>query len=431
MKQSDRDHLNRLAQVAYERYAAESVAQDVPTLTIVPTPLTRQQAYELLERHLNYVVIFGAESIYFQDTIHALATDSSESGIANVLGAHIDWISPDGASIRRALVVDKDGLVKEMAFEEPVSIHTVQILHLPIKHERQLHRKLSICFRDRGIPQINPYEGGSERADDKAWTHTLWDQYGRNIVSPRYVLVPQHSSLEEIAGKLNAFIRGAQKLDLVVQPNRGTEGRKVEKFAIGTGLRPQSPIVRYIKDHILPEDDTIVREQRGNVRYMDSSSDSLLNVVFRINVAWNGSEFAAESGYAQIAEDEGIFTASRGRGGSIVDINDALANLYYQADGRWIRLIPADQDVAAMIKAAINASYGLNAGLDLDRYLKFVGIDILLEAEHTRMNAVNVLPVVLEANPRPAGLSQSSEIIGVSARKPHPRVSTEIFRFIR
>ena len=467
MKESDRDYLDRITQVAYERYVAGSAAQDVPTLTIVPTPLTRQQTYELLERRLNYVAIFGAESIYFQDTVHALATDSSESGRVNVLGAHIDWISPDSASIRRALAVDKDGLVKEVAFEEPVPIHTVQILHLPIKHERQLHRKLSIRFRDSGIPQINPYEGGSERADDKAWTHSLWDQYGQNIVSPGYVLIPQHSSPEEIAEKLKAFIQNAQKLDLVVQPNRGTEGRKVEKFSVGTGLirfavldetiwpefqippnpplakggnfriasivnpnriRPESPVVRYIKDHILPEDDAIVREQRGNVRYMDSSSGSFLNVVFRINVAWNGSEFVAESGYAQMAEDEGTFPASRGRGGSIIDINDALANLHYQADGGWIRLIPADQDVAAMKTAAINAAYGLNAGLDLDRYLKFVGIDILLEAEHRGVNVVNVIPVVLEANPRPAGLSQSSEIMGVSARKPHARVSREIFR---
>lgn len=431
MKESDRDYLDRIAQVAHERYAAESVAQDVPTLTIVPTPLTRRQTYELLGRRLNYVLVFGAESIYFQDTVHAFATDGSDSGRVNVLGAHIDWILPDGESIRRALAVDKDGLVKEMAFDEPVPVQVVQILHLPIKHERQLHRKLSLLFRDRGILQINPYEGGSERADDKAWTHDLWDQYGQNIVSPGYVLIPRRSSPEEIAGKLNAFIQSAQKSDLVVQPNRGTEGRKVEKFAVGTGLEPESPVVRYIKDHILPEDDAIVREQRGNVRYMDSSSDSFPNVALRINVAWNGSEFVAESGYAQMARDEKTFPASRGRGGSIIDINYAIANLYYQADGGWVRLIPVDQDVAAMKAAAINAAYGLNAGLDLDRCLKFVGMDILLEAEYTGVNAVNVIPVVLEANPRPAGLSQSSEIVGVSARKPHPRVSREIFGFIR
>ena len=82
-----------------------------------------------------------------------------------------------------------------------------------------------------------------------------------------------------------------------------------------------------------------------------------------------------------------------------------------------------------MKTAAIDAAYGLNAGLDLDRYLKFVGIDILLETEGTETNEVKVIPVVLEANPRPAGLSRSSEIIGVSARKPHPRVSKEVFRF--
>jgi hypothetical protein len=466
----DRDYLDRIAQVAYERYTARRTAQDVPTMIIVPSPLTRRQIDELLGDRLNYVMVFGAESIYFQDTVHALAVDGRDIGVeatcdryvkretsnvkrswgVNVLGAHTDWISSDGEGVERALTVGDTGFVKEVAFQEPVPIHIVQILHLPLKRERQLHRELSIHFRDRGIPQINPYENSSERADDKAWAHALWDQSGRKIASPEYALIPQHSSQEEIAARLRTFLKNTRKPDIVVQPNRGTEGCKVKKFdgISAKRITSSSPIVKYIKDQVLPEDDAIVRERRGNVWYRDQSSDvkretlnvKRLNVAFRINVAWNGSEFAAESGYAQVAKDAETFPASRGRGGTIVDINEALANLYYHNGGKWIRFIPTDEDIAAMKEAAICAACGLNAGLDVVDYLKLMGIDVLLEVEEqgarnvkrqtSNVKHLDMVPVVLEANPRPAGLSHSSEIIGISDRRPQPRISMEIFRFI-
>ena len=83
-----------------------------------------------------------------------------------------------------------------------------------------------------------------------------------------------------------------------------------------------------------------------------------------------------------------------------------------------------------MKTAAISAAYALNAGLDVEDYLKLMGIDILLEVEQSGANIVNVVPVVLEVNPRPAGLSHSAEIIGISDKKPVPRISMEIFGFL-
>jgi len=425
---SNRAFLNRIAQVACERHNARRVDQDVPTMIINPMPLTKQQKDELLGHRLNYVLIFGAESIYFQDTVHALAVDGYRSGGVNVLGAHIDWISSDGKSIERCLAVDETGLVKEMAFEEPVSIHVVQILHLPLKRERGFHKELSRHFREKGISQINPYDGVSERADDKSWTHMLWKRCGRQIESPECVLITQGSSREEIVEYLRSFINNTRKSGVVIQPNKSTEGRKVEKFSLKAGLE-LLPIVDYIRKQVLPGDDAIVRELRGNVRYRNQLSDLFLNVAFRINVAWNGSEFVAESGYAQIAKDEETFPASRGRGGSITDINDAFANLYYLLNEKWNRLIITDEDVTAMKIAAVNAAYGLNAGLGEDNYLKHMGIDVLLEVCESESSTISMLPVVLEANPRPAGLSHSTELTGISGKKPQPRISTEIFGF--
>ncbi|MFC1719144.1 hypothetical protein ACFL6S_36165 [Candidatus Poribacteria bacterium] len=432
---TDKDYLDRIAQVAYERYMAQHVAGDAPTMIIVPMPLTRQQTDHLLGNRRNYVMVFGAESIYFQDTVHAFATDALCSGGVNVLGVHMDWLSSDDASVERAALMDSDGTVKEVAFRESVPIHIVQILHLPLKGERQLHRVLSFRFHDAGIPQINPYVDSSERADDKARTHSLWEQYERKIVSPKYTLIPQDSSTEEISERLRVFVEDAGLSDVVVQPNKGTEGYRVEDFHIETDL---TLAVKYIEEQILAEDDVIVRERRGNVRFkkIPLSPPSpkgifeFLNVTFRVNIAWNGSEFVAESGYAQVAKDEETFPASRGRGGAIVDINEALSSLYYRKNKGWSRLIPVDEDVEAMKIAAINAAYALNAGLSEENYLKCMGVDILLEMTADGTSAVNVIPVALEANPRPAGLSHSSEIVGISHKDPQQRISTEIFRFV-
>lgn len=428
-------YLDRVAQVAYERYTARCIAEDVPTMIIVPDPLTQRQVDELIGHRPNYALVFGAESIYFQDTVHALATDAHCFEGVNVLGVHMDWLSADGAGAKRAIAMDTYGLVKEFAFHELVPIHITQILHLPLKGERQLHRDLSTRFRDRGIPQINPYADSSERADDKAHTHALWEQYGRGIVCPKYALIPRGSSPDRITERLRAFVEDAGLSDVVVQPNKGTEGYRVERFHIEGNF---SPIVKYIEEQVLPEDDAIVRERRGNIKFgkiplnpsFPKGTFRPLNVTFRVNVAWSGSEFVAESGYAQVAKDEETFPASRGRGGAIVDINEALAALHYLKNGKWSRFIPVDEDIKAMKTAAINAAYALNAGLDTENYLKCMGIDILLEVKATGAGAVDVIPVVLEANPRPAGLSHSSEIVGISHKKPQQRISAELFKFI-
>jgi len=422
---SDRDYLTRIAQVAYERHVARRADQDVPTLIVVPTPLTKRRINELLGNRRNYVMVFGAESIYFQDTVHALALDSRRHGGVNVLGVHTDWIAPDGRSVGRALAVDETGLVKEMAFAESIPIYIVQILHLPLKNEQDIHRELSLRFCDAGIPQINPYADSSERADDKAWTHALWEKYERKIASPKYVLIPQGSSSEEIFQCLRSFAEDTKKSELVIQTNRGTEGYMMEEFNVRSASGSDLALL-YIRDRILPKDDAIIREKRGNVRYRDESPASLLNVTFRVNVAWNGSNFVAESGYAQIARDDMTFAASRGRGGGIIDINEALSNLHCARDGKWVRFIPADEDIAAMKNSAIRAAYALNAGLSVENYLKLMGVDILMEVDKDG----SLTPVVLEANPRPAGLSHSSKIIGISSKKPQPQISIEIFRFI-
>lgn len=410
---SEHDYIRRVAQVAFERYLGIINGYEPPYLIIKRNAVNKD---EILDDRPNFVIVFGAESIYFQDTISAITLDNLRCGNSvNVLGTHIEWLSDSYRCINRALLVDEMGIVKEIAFKEPVPINIVQILHLPTEHEIYIHKKLSKRFYEANIYQINPYEDSAERADDKSYTHKLL--YKHNITSPDHVLIPKNTSSQYLITILKSF----NKNSLVVLPNKGTEGQKVERFDLSNNkeITENSPIIKYLQDEILPYDDAVIREMRGNVRYSDGSK--YLNVTIRINVFWNGTRFVAESGYAQLAKDENTFPASRGRGGSIIDINRAFSNLCYFKDNAWKKIILSEDDIDRVKLLAEHSAFAINEGLDTRNFLKAMGIDIILEVSE------EIEPIILEINPRPAGLSYSSEITGISEKSTALMVSTAIF----
>ncbi len=442
---SDRGYLKRIAEIAVERLRG---GPEAPALRIAPKPLTRYNIKEALEEGLNFGLIFGAESIYFQDTVLAFQADearsrSQQARKVNVLGVHVGWLTESGEATR-SLLVDKTGLVKEAQFEEAIPLHVVQTLHLPRIGEILLHQQVSQLFENKGIGQINPY-GASARASDKAWTHQLWEQCpGNKILSPASQLIVRTSTVQEALTTLRTFIekvggrQGLRVLGVVLQPNKGTEGYMVEGFEVAP-----AKIYEIDEDHlavqhlmaILKEDDALLREERGNVRFYSDETPEERNrgyrrVALRVNVTWDGSGFFAESGYAQVSKDAQTFAASRGRGGSIVDIDEALLNLYYPRDGAWARLIPTEVDIARIKQAAVNALQALNTGLLEKDYLKMAGIDLVLEVEDAEEER-RIQPVVLEANPRPAGLSHLREIREIWGEKPKPMISTALFNAIR
>lgn len=408
----DFNYLLRLAQIGYERHLGIINGYEPPYLIIKKNAINKN---EVLGDLLNFVIVFGAETIHFQDTISAITLDSLRCGeIVNVLGARIEWISNDFRHINRALLVDETGIVKETAFNQLVPINVVQILHLPLEHEIYLHKQLSKRFHYADIYQINPYENAAERADDKSYTHKLL--YRHNITSPDHIIVPRNATSQFIISILKRF----NKNPLIVLPNKGTEGQKVEKFDLPKEITENTAIIKYLQDEILPYDDAIIREMRGNVRYFNGSE--YLNIAFRINVFWNGIKFIAESGYAQLAKDESTFPASRGRGGSIIDINKAFGNLYYLMNGNWKKLMLSKEDIDKIRSSAENSAFAVNEELEAKNFLKAMGIDIILEVEE------EIVPIVLEINPRPAGMSFSSEITGISEQPSNLVVSTELFK---
>lgn len=429
---TNRTYLSRIVEIVSERLLGGSEA---PSLRIAPFPLTPIQSKKLLGDGINFVLIFGAESIYFQDTVEAFTLDSQRffngGQRVNILGVHFTWRAQDKKKIKKALIVDQTSVVKEVEFSTPPAIDIVHILHLPRRGERELHRKISFECQKLGISQINPYQKASERADDKMTSYRFWCEFTK-ISLPASCLIPKRSSSPAVARQLKIFLKHfkKRKISLVVQPNKGTEGDKVKKFELTRvdEINPEHPIVKYIVDYLLLEDDALVREERGNVRYRNK--DKFVRLTLRVNVGWNGEEFIADSGYAQIAKDASTFVTSQAQGGEIIDINTALANLYYLKDEKWCHFIPTDEDIATLKKTAASAAEGLNVGLKEKNYLKYVGIDIVLELCEENQT-LRFTPVVLEANPRPSGLSRAKEILGISQREAKLKTTQELFKFIK
>jgi hypothetical protein len=337
---SDPSYLARIGEVIRERLVGGA---DAPSLRIAPKPLRRAEADLLLKNEVRFGLIFGAEAVYFQDTVQAFQTDeirsrpegagkgkdrpasrSSQGGVGgalplpvvHVLGVRADWLTDDKKAAKRALMLDATGSILERSFEHPVALDVVAMLHLPRSGERALHKKLSAAYDRIGLPQINPYEA-SRRADDKACTHRLWE--GR-VPSVRAVRIPGSNPERMLRDALS--ILSDRGRAVVVQPNMGTEGDGVALFK-ATACRE---IARYIKDRIGPDSEALIREERGNVRFLPETEKEKggRRIALRINVAWNGRNFVAESGYAQVARDEDHFVASRGRGGALVPLSTAL-----------------------------------------------------------------------------------------------------------
>ena len=382
---------------------------------------------------INFALIFGAETTLFQDTVTALQDDEGASRRdgdpeVNVLGVHHAWLD-ESMRARRALLVDHSGRACEVGFSGPQPVHVVETLHLPRRTEIDLHRQISAACAKAGIPEINPYEPAAERADDKLRTTELWrssrDADGSPLETPVARLVPRGASRDAVIAAAGELLNGRATTEVVVQPNHGTEGWLVEAGEVSARGREVLNVIQSA-ERILAYDDVLIREARGNVQFEKDKEHR--RIAFRINVACDGDRFVAESGFAQVAPDATTFAASRGRGGEIVALDEALRSLCcHAASGSgWRRFVPTASDLEAMCTAATRAAGALNSGLRTESFLKHMGIDMVLEAHGSR-----VTPVLLEANARPAGLASSREIRPSWHGHLKPEVTTALFGFVR
>ena len=334
-------------------------------------------------------MVFGAEVDAFCDVVFALQVDAWRAGAeVAVLGVQEDWL--EGEGVLRALVADGEGEVCIREFRPPLRPDVAWLLHLPLADEQGRHRILSSALRS--ALQVNPYPA-SERADDKALAHQLWD----GLPTPAWTLLPRELPVPELRRRAEAFLRDYPYV--VVLPDRGTEGRDVERFRAG------DPRLWEHIGCILRYDDVLLREERGNLRFRDPEA-GFRRFALRVHVAWDGRCFRAESGFAQVAPSEDAFPASRGRGGEIRPIAEVLGNLYFREGGRWRRWVPTEEDLVRVQEVSAGAAEALNRGLGEGERLCFLGLDLVCDLAPDG----SLVPVLLEVNPRPAGLQHARPI---------------------
>ncbi len=341
-----------------------------------------------------HAVVFAADA-GFADEFYPLAVDAYERDAAlhgrqriRLYGVRADWLSDDGG-IRHALFLDPElGRLCEADWAPPLRPDSVQFLCLGSR-EQELHRELAIHLP---CPQLNP-PAISELADDKAATLAGWSALGLEI--PRFRLI-------EPGGWLDALRFVPRFPESVVKPNGGTEGQGVSYLS-----RADSRLAARLRgglEECWRRGAAIVQERRDGVLFRDPEQGGLHTVALRLNLVYDGFRHRLASAFAQVGTDPDQ-PASCGRGGRILALGEVLPWLVARGDIP----LPVDGLDPALWR---NIEELAEVAASLFDGLLLVGLDALLDFD----DLGRLIPVFLEANPRPAGLRHARLLSGPPSR---------------
>lgn len=373
----------RIIDLALEAVLSEPLA---PELCVKSASTSSDEISAALPGTWHHAVIF-ASSICFSHELYPLIVDAcvhdSErfgNPRINVLAAHSDWLSEQG-QLTRILYLDfSSGRFIETDLDVPIKPDSVQFLCLG-REEREMHAAMSQSFV---CVQVNPVPV-SQLADNKAATLAAWSALGLDV--PAY----QEIALGDWAA---AYCFLDRYTEIVAKPNQATEGELVAFFRRG-----QAHARRELARHLeccWAQGSAIVQQRRDGVCFRNPVSGVKQSLALRLNLAFDVERHRVESGYAQLGRDE-RHPAACGRGGQLVAIDEVLSGL--TSGDTPIRLDAADWN---RICEQAERAAGLFDGLLL------MGLDVLLDRDPHG----NISPVILEANPRPAGLSHSRLLAG-------------------
>lgn len=377
---SSPQYRQRLIELAAAAVLSEELA---PEVCVAPGPVAVEALR--LEGRWHHALCFAAVPLFPHEfyplAVDALARDAARHGRPRfaLLGVHLDWLSP-GGQIRRLLCFDAArGYFREAELVEPLLPHSAHFLCLGSR-EQELHAEWSARLN---CPQLNP-AGPAALADDKARTLEGWQVAG--------VRVPcwERSAPGDVEGARRLL---RERGELVVKPNQGTEGEGVAFFAAGA----EAGLERHL-EVLWGQDEVLLQERADELLYCDPQTGALHTLTLRLNVAAEGGRHWAESGYAQVGA--GVDRPAAGSQGSVLcPIDEVLPHLVRRRDGRPV---PAPEEAWAVVLEAAEAAARFFEGLML------VGLDLVLAIGESGAP----VPVFLEANPRPAGLSHSRFVQG-------------------
>jgi len=316
--------------------------------------------------------------------LYSLLVDALTAGV-HAAGAHESWVAE--GTLRRAILLDAEAdRLLEVDLDPPASVASAQALALDLTREAESHQKIESALT---VPLTNPY-AGARCLDDKVWTAAAWANAG--LEAPAYLSFAPDAADGEMRAVLADWLCSHTPA-LVVKPADGTEGRGVELVDFG---RPGGGAACFAHlNRLIARGPALVMEERGQLRF--TSSQGAVRFTLRLNVCWDGDRAWAESGCAQAAGDPaGI--ASAGRGGRVTPLIEVWQNLQ-RSDGTPFTPTAADWQTVLGAAEAGTAALARAIGPAMSR---LIGIDLLLDLEADR-----IVPVLLEANPRPAGMSHA------------------------
>ena len=392
----------RIIQTVLETIYSEQIG---PPLKIIPDGFAAEAGsffsqWKILRERTVHAVVFEylptiANEIFplmIDAYVHNLANKNSPQLL--FLGVHTSWLDEEARATRAIFYdEDRDELI-EMSLASPLLPDSVHFLCL----SPETHRRYSRIYEAAKVFQVNPY-AAAEAADDKYACFLRWRQAG--IPTPDAIRIPGADSskslvLEVAANAFHAlFADATEEVTLLVQPNRGTEGRGARAF---TGspewkifLEKNPDLLGHIQN-IACRDEVLLRRGVGNVLLQSAPGAEFVYFDVRVNTA-NGK---AESGFIMAAQPREII-ASPSHGGRIVEWKPKREFLFQVKPGA--NTFPETQEMWDRVKQiAEQAAAGFPE-------CRLAGIDIRLD--RFEKPTPHWVPWVLDLNPRPAGLTHA------------------------
>lgn len=400
--------------------------EEAVAISVALNPVNPVQVSELFGNRKVCGLVYNGMSTLFTDTVSAFQIDSDSyfdspgKGIA-FLGVHKGWLTEDGRAARRALIAYSDGSVKLVTFTAPVLLQEAGILHLGRETERATHAELSNLFEQAHIPVFNPYHQ-AEVMDSKSLTasvcgsNALIAQPFQRPSKPAIQTTPESKKYQlasyawEMLRSRDMLTKGRKVVHIVIKPDHGTESEMTESFVITVDVKgEQSSDVSVVEDNELARalahmeaigdkgDDCLISEVRGNI-----TDENGNRAAFRINACETPGGHEASTGMAWVGADSSQVVLSKEKGAVSRDINEALWNLKWQ--GKPLRdRIDLNAVAHRMQETACEVARTLSAR-------GIIGVDMVLEVITDASGNLGIVPVFLEANPRPALLSAARRI---------------------
>ncbi len=393
--------LVRIAQTAFERLTGEPVT---PELVVGLGPLQPEGLARAMPGDWNHAVICG-EQLGFANELYPLLLDAGWHNAGrtvgpqfNVLGVHEDWLTPAGEA-RRALFIDaRSGGFVEQPLARPLPLHSVHFLYLGGRRELARHAALARRFPSALV--LN-HPQSTRACDRKSETYRVLAAAG--VPTPATLFIPAGTPAEELPARLHSTGAAAWSQGLVIQPDDGSEGRGVGVFPPLHGEAVDPAAVQHLRA-LLATGDVVVRERVIGQPFTEGALAYTADL--RVNAAWDGVRYRAESGYLQVASRPDVPLSSVGRGGRIVKLSEGAL------EGLGLSL----EACTEALTLACAAAEALGRGAAEVPPLALVGLDLKLAAGE----AGGPRAWVLDANPRPAGLSYAEYFEG---QEPGPRAS--------